>query len=611
MNATPATTTPTTAELRDLPLSAIRPSATNPRRHFDEAQLDDLTRSMKVSGLLQRVLVRPLKDEDGDTVRDTYELVIGARRFAAAEALGWETIPVECRGMSDAEAREAQIVENLQRADVHPLDEAEAFQEMLATLGSIAAVAAKLGKEQAYVAKCLRLVSLTLPSTDALRGGLITIEHALLLARLAEAEQNAALKWTLDHSAGSTMKVEKVLENARVRKDASGRQYQWEPQSIVKLKAFIEAESGILLSRAPWSLEDEDYLLPDVGPCSECPKNTKANTPLFGDLEMGEATCTDGACFGAKTAGFVRIEMRKAGHDDTSKPKVLVPRLSWKYSGVKPPMVDGTPNAAKVLKYGQWVVAKPKSCSFVRVGVTVDWNETSGQMLGLPGEVLQVCIAMGCKAHPKDWEKPKSKPSQGGTRIDPAAAEREEKELESVAKVERQLRSAVMYEILRKLTTEKALADLADQEHDAAVLRQRIALAMPELGPVTRDAFVLYCAAYRGALNANGYWLKDKASVANDRRHLFVLAKEHGVDAAAVMNNNIRAIEGSGEAWCERLYPAVPKVVAKKAAAKKKANSRSPARMTTKKTTAKKAVAKKALKKVASKAKAAKKAGKR
>ncbi len=77
------------------------------------------------------------------------------------------------------------------------------------------------------------------------------------------------------------------------------------------MKEHIECESGVPLDRAPWPLDDGS-LLPDACACIECPQNTKANAPLFGDLDMGVAVCTDGGCFKAKTEAFVQIQLKKA-----------------------------------------------------------------------------------------------------------------------------------------------------------------------------------------------------------------------------------------------------------------------------------------------------------
>ena len=180
-----------------LPIDCIQASRTNPRRSFDAAGLAELSASIAEMGIQVPLLVRPLMD---DGLAISYEIVAGERRYRAAQLAGKDTLPCLVREMTDEEAREIQIVENLQRADVSPIEEAEAFQAVLEVRGSISSVAMRFGKEEGYVAKCLRLNALTPWSRDALRGQLITMDHALLLARLAEAEQNAALKWTLNRT---------------------------------------------------------------------------------------------------------------------------------------------------------------------------------------------------------------------------------------------------------------------------------------------------------------------------------------------------------------------------------------------------------------------------
>jgi ParB family chromosome partitioning protein len=598
--------------LVNLPIDSIRESTTNPRQHFDEAKLQELADSIKQIGVQQPPTVRPMYDE-ADGVLMEYELVLGARRLRASKLAGCTTLECVVREMTDAQAREAQIVENLQRADVHPIDEAEAFGELLETLGSIPAVAARLGKEQSYIAKCLRLNSLTLPSRDALRGRLITIEHAMLFARLAETEQNAALKWTLDRNAGSKTTVQKVLEERLARKAQEAKDQKegngfrgfynhvWEPESVARLKSWIEAESGILLSRAPWSLTDEDYLLPDVGPCAECPKNTKANTPLFGDLEMGEATCTDGACFAAKTSGFVQIEMRKAGHDEIARPKILVPRLSWKSSTVKPSIVtvdvmvkpeQWTANPAKLLKKGQWVEAKPGSCANVRPGITADWSDDGqrgymgdGAKVRRPGEVLRVCIAVGCKTHRKDWEKPKSA-GNSGEAGDTETQKLAKKEYEAAqlraVEAEIAVRKAVRVAMLAKATPFKMLQRYlaACTDNNSAVVCEGLGLVFDKTdciqswqldqkaGPVlskylftvtTMDqlARVAFEILIADEMDVETY--KVGTNLKHYRKDLWEMAKAFGVDADAIAKPKpVKAAK-----------PAAKKAVVKKLAAKK------------------------------------------
>ena len=435
---------------QDLPLDLLDASPLNPRKTFDEGALKELAASIANSGVLVPLIVRPV-DLEG-VIEQRFEIVAGHRRSEAATLAGLDTVPCIVRNLTDAEARDAALVDNLQRVDVPALEEAEAFGELLRRYLTIPAVAAAVGKEQAHVAKRLKLLTLTLCSRDALREQLITIDHASLLARLAEAEQNDALKWCLDPQAGSMKPVPDVVKERldRRRKSAakseedfdedSGRRshgYQWEPPSVQQLKSHIECKSGEPLDRAPWPMA-EDYLLPDAGSCLDCPKNTKANAPLFGDLDMGVAVCTDGACFKAKVSGFVQLKGRDEARAEAARkgqppePGAFEPlRVSWKSTSTAPRFETvqlcackirghncktgegcrGVPKLGQVFKDGQWIEAK-KKCEYARTGITVDWSDANNrgymgnrEKLRKPGEIVRVCIEPKCKTHPKAYVK--------------------------------------------------------------------------------------------------------------------------------------------------------------------------------------------------------------
>jgi ParB family chromosome partitioning protein len=407
-----------------VPWDEIQTAPWNARKTFDKDSNKQLAASIEQHGIQVPLIVRPLA-QDGFK----FEIVAGHRRFNAAAELNLDFVPCIVRDLNDDQAREIGLVDNLQRVDVPAMEEADGFDELLRRLGSIAAVAAKVDKEQAYVAKRLKLCSLTTWSREALREKLITIDHALLLARLAEAEQNAALKWCLDPHAGSKTRVDEVIkkriessseeEEADLREDATPERtrwkYTWEPQSVVKLKDHIEAESGIPLDRAPWDLDIEGLGGSDVPRCNECDRNTKANTPLFGDLDICVAVCTDGACFKAKTEAFVRIQMRTA--EGTAAPL----RVSWKSTST-PPRLDketSQPKREQVFKEGQWVAAK-KKCEFTGPAVTVDWSDANQRgfmggddKLRKPGEIVQACIEPKCKVHAKDYVRAKRASGDG------------------------------------------------------------------------------------------------------------------------------------------------------------------------------------------------------
>lgn len=112
-----------------IPVGEIKVSLTNPRKHFDDSTLTELSESIKEHGVLQPILVRPIPPLDTEKVK--YELVCGERRFRASKLAGLTEIPAMVKELTHIEAFEAQILENLQREDVSPLDEARAFSSLM------------------------------------------------------------------------------------------------------------------------------------------------------------------------------------------------------------------------------------------------------------------------------------------------------------------------------------------------------------------------------------------------------------------------------------------------------------------------------------------------
>lgn len=187
-------------DVRVVPIELVQESAWNPRKHWVTAQDADLEASIRKVGILTPLLVRPV-DAAGhlcavDEARDHYELAAGHRRRRAAAAAGLAYVPIQVRHMSDEEFREVLIVENLQRADIHPLDEADAYDALRKTDGAYTpeAIAARVGKSTSYVYKRLKLTDLTEACREAYWKDEITAAHAERLARLAPAQQDQALE---------------------------------------------------------------------------------------------------------------------------------------------------------------------------------------------------------------------------------------------------------------------------------------------------------------------------------------------------------------------------------------------------------------------------------
>jgi ParB family chromosome partitioning protein len=165
---------------RRVSLSLLNESKTNRRRIFEDAALKELADSIRSQGVLSPLLVRPLTEK-------SFEIVAGARRFRAAQIAEVPTVPVRIVNISDAEALEAQLIENLQRRDVHPLEEAQGFRALLnleEPKYSVEQIAAKTGKSPAYVTTRLKLTELSTPVIEAFYAEEIGVGHALLLAKL-------------------------------------------------------------------------------------------------------------------------------------------------------------------------------------------------------------------------------------------------------------------------------------------------------------------------------------------------------------------------------------------------------------------------------------------
>ncbi len=160
-----------------VPIEAIRPSPLQPRRVFAEAELDGLAQSIREKGIVQPLLVRPVADGAAD-----FELVAGERRWRAAQRVGLHEVPVVVRQLGDAEALEIALVENLQREDLSPLEEAEAYSRLTREFGhGQAGIAEAVGKSRSHVANTLRLLTLPPPVRRSLEEGALSAGHARAL----------------------------------------------------------------------------------------------------------------------------------------------------------------------------------------------------------------------------------------------------------------------------------------------------------------------------------------------------------------------------------------------------------------------------------------------
>jgi ParB family chromosome partitioning protein len=195
--------------LQELPIAAIRPNPYQPRDRFDEEGLGALADSIREVGLLQPVLVRP--------AGDGYELVAGERRWRAAHRAGLQVIPAIVRQTEDGRALQAALVENLQRDDLNPLEEAGAYQQMIEDFSMThEEIATTVGKSRAAVTNTMRLLQLPPSIQRALREGRLSMGHArALLGTPDRAFQEALARRAIKED----LSVRAVEEAVRARND--------------------------------------------------------------------------------------------------------------------------------------------------------------------------------------------------------------------------------------------------------------------------------------------------------------------------------------------------------------------------------------------------------
>jgi len=198
---------------RKLPTSALRPNARNPRRSFAAAELEELAASLRERGIIQPIVVRPLRG-----VPDGYEIVAGERRWRAAQRAGLHEVPVVVIEATDAEALQLAIIENVQRADLNPLEEAEGYRALMEEFHNSQEEIAKIvGKSRSYIANTLRLLKLPDAVKGYIQDGRLTAGHARMLIGEPNAEQLA------QDIVARDLNVREVEAMARERAQKSGK----------------------------------------------------------------------------------------------------------------------------------------------------------------------------------------------------------------------------------------------------------------------------------------------------------------------------------------------------------------------------------------------------
>lgn len=279
-----------------LPISSLRESRTNPRKHFDKRSLDELAESIRDRGVLQPLLVRPLGNGDALGI----EIVAGARRYRASILAGLSEVPVVVRELSDDDAEVIQLIENGQRQDLSALKEAEAYVALSGKGFSVPEIANKVRKRLPDVAKRLLLAELPKRVRDAMAAGYLPVGRAELIARIPDSRlQEEALGRILEDFDGSRDKAAIAA------------------LPYVIAKRIIEEHFMFPLSAA--AFDPEDATLSALGTCSKCGYLSGNSPSLFGDVKRKDV-CTNPRDFRAKTEAHLR-RLKEAGYTVLLKPK--------------------------------------------------------------------------------------------------------------------------------------------------------------------------------------------------------------------------------------------------------------------------------------------------
>ncbi len=211
-------------EINYLLINEISPNPYQPRENPEE-DLSDLITSIKEKGILQPIVVRPRRQVNSDQI--TYELVVGERRFRAARLAGLTEIPAIIKGVSETEMLEYALIENIQRADLNPIEEAQGYKKLVEEFGMThETIATKVGKDRSTITNALRLLTLPESVQNYLRQGKITTGHARALLALAEKKTQEMLCERIVREGLSVRQVEELCypqkkSRIRIRKSLS------------------------------------------------------------------------------------------------------------------------------------------------------------------------------------------------------------------------------------------------------------------------------------------------------------------------------------------------------------------------------------------------------
>ncbi len=318
-----------TTQITDIAIGDIHRSPHNPRKTF--LGIEELAESIKLKGLINPITVRAT--DETLMGRPRYELVAGERRWRAAKLAKLTTVPAIVRELSDKDVLEIQVIENVQRADVHPLEEADGYEELIAKHGyDVDGIAAKIGKSTAYVYARLKLASLGEYAREKFLADELVASIALLIARIPSVElQERATKDVLGETTHDSLDPEDTdaghledLDDDTSPLSLGRRQlptsHEDDPDGLARIPMSVREAQIHLRRRYMLRLElatfdtADSQLCPTAGACTTCDYRTGKQPELFADVAAADV-CTNPPCFERKTTAAWELKKASAEHN--------------------------------------------------------------------------------------------------------------------------------------------------------------------------------------------------------------------------------------------------------------------------------------------------------
>lgn len=225
---------------QELPIEMVRSNRLNPRKVFNDIELQDLANSISEKGILQPIVVRPSKDNEG------YEIVAGERRWRAAQLAALHKVPVLIRELSDQEVLEIAIIENVQRADLNPVEEAMGYHQLIEQFEyTQQQLAESIGKSRSHIANTIRLMTLPKSVLEALQDGKLTAGHARALIATVDPQ---ALAQKIIALGLSVRQAEQMAKNAANPNSTTVTKKTTDDSNITAVEKMLAEAIGLKVS---------------------------------------------------------------------------------------------------------------------------------------------------------------------------------------------------------------------------------------------------------------------------------------------------------------------------------------------------------------------------